>query len=177
MPCLFAVFEICHRSHSPLCSLFQIPKPTKIQVKIGQLILSPLLSDGKCWSKLISRAVFPFLLVFQDGEVRGIARWGQLVVFQCFEHGTSWFVRMRAVAEAAVGRELENVAEEMRHFLAFHVERAETFDARDVDDRAAAFSWKVKEFAEGGGVHARSVCFRDLCRSGVRLRHKTIEER
>ena len=45
MPCLFAVFEICHRSHSPLCSLFQIPKPTKIQVKIGQLILSPLLSN------------------------------------------------------------------------------------------------------------------------------------
>ena len=46
MPCLFAVFEICHRSHSPLCSLFQIPKPTKIQVKIVQLILSPLLSFG-----------------------------------------------------------------------------------------------------------------------------------
>ena len=43
MPCLFAAFDICHRSHSPLCSLFQIPKPTKIQVKIGQLILSPLL--------------------------------------------------------------------------------------------------------------------------------------
>ena len=43
MPCLFAVFEICHRSHSPLCSLFQIPKPTKIQVKIAQLIISPLL--------------------------------------------------------------------------------------------------------------------------------------
>ena len=46
MPCLFAVFEICHRSHSPLCSLFQIPKPTKIQVKIAQLILSPLLKIG-----------------------------------------------------------------------------------------------------------------------------------
>ena len=45
MPCLFAVFEIYHRSHSPLCSLFQIPKPTKIQVKIGQLILSPLLEE------------------------------------------------------------------------------------------------------------------------------------
>ena len=45
MPCIFAVFEICHRSHSPLCSLFQIPKPTKIQVKIGQLILSPLLEE------------------------------------------------------------------------------------------------------------------------------------
>ena len=44
MPCLFAAFGICHRSHSPLCSLFQIPKPTKIQVKIGQLILSPLLN-------------------------------------------------------------------------------------------------------------------------------------
>ena len=43
MPCLFAAFGICHRSHSPLCSLFQNPKPTKIQVKIGQLILSPLL--------------------------------------------------------------------------------------------------------------------------------------
>ena len=38
MPCLFAVFEIYHRSHSPLCSLFQIPKPTKIQDKIAQLI-------------------------------------------------------------------------------------------------------------------------------------------
>ena len=46
MPCLFAAFEICHRSHSPLCSLFQIPKPTKIQVKIAQLILSPLLKIG-----------------------------------------------------------------------------------------------------------------------------------
>ena len=44
MPCLFAAFEICHRSHSPLCSLFQIPKPRKIQVKIAQLILSPLLN-------------------------------------------------------------------------------------------------------------------------------------
>ena len=43
MSCLFAVFGIFHRSHSPLCSLFQIPKPTKIQVKIAQLILSPLL--------------------------------------------------------------------------------------------------------------------------------------
>ena len=43
MPCLFAAFDICHRSHSPLCSLFQIPKPTKIQVKIAQLILLPLL--------------------------------------------------------------------------------------------------------------------------------------
>ena len=46
MSCLFAVFEICHRSHSPLCSLFQIPKPTKIQVKIAQLILSPLLNSA-----------------------------------------------------------------------------------------------------------------------------------
>ena len=46
MPCLFAAFEICHRSHSPLCSLFQIPKPTKIQVKIAQLILLLLLKTG-----------------------------------------------------------------------------------------------------------------------------------
>ena len=44
MPCLFAAFAICHRSHSPLCSLFQISKATKIQVKIAQLILSPLLN-------------------------------------------------------------------------------------------------------------------------------------
>ena len=47
MPCLFDVFEICHRSHSTLCTLFQITEPTKIQVKIGQLILSPLLSYRK----------------------------------------------------------------------------------------------------------------------------------
>ena len=45
MPCLFAAFEICHRSHSPLCSLFQIPEPTNIQVKIAQLMLSSLLSN------------------------------------------------------------------------------------------------------------------------------------
>ena len=55
MPCLFAVFEICHRSHSPLCSLFQVPKPTKIQVKIGQLILSPLLNEP------IHLQTYPFL--------------------------------------------------------------------------------------------------------------------
>ena len=47
IPCLFDVFEICHRSHSTLCTLFQITEPTKIQVKIGQLILSPLLSYRK----------------------------------------------------------------------------------------------------------------------------------
>ena len=50
MPCLFAAFEICHRSHSPLCSLFQISKPTKIQVKIAQLILSPLLN---CFERVL----------------------------------------------------------------------------------------------------------------------------
>ena len=55
MTCIFAVFEICHRSHSPLCSLFQIPKPTKIQVKIAQLILSPLLI-GKQVENLCSPA-------------------------------------------------------------------------------------------------------------------------
>ena len=48
MPCLFAVVEICHRSHSPLCFLFQIPTTTKIQVKIAQLILSPLLNFKHC---------------------------------------------------------------------------------------------------------------------------------
>ena len=47
MTCIFAVFEIYHRSHSPLCSLFQISKLTKIQVKIAQLILSPLLRHKK----------------------------------------------------------------------------------------------------------------------------------
>ena len=52
MPCLFAAFEICHRSHSPLCSLFQISKPTKIQVKIAQLILSPLLRHKKIFRGL-----------------------------------------------------------------------------------------------------------------------------
>ena len=58
MSCLFAVFEICHRSHSPLCSLFQIPKPTKIQVKIAQLILSPLLNSANVaggWQTMANR--------------------------------------------------------------------------------------------------------------------------
>ena len=32
---------------SPLCSLLQIPKTTKILVKIGQLILSPLLKKNQ----------------------------------------------------------------------------------------------------------------------------------
>ena len=55
MSCLFAVFGICHRSHSPLCSLFQIPKPTKIQVKIAQLILSLLLRKDCDFDKRIWR--------------------------------------------------------------------------------------------------------------------------
>ena len=40
--CRFFEFVIGHIVR--LCSLFQIPKPTKIQVKIAQLILSPLLN-------------------------------------------------------------------------------------------------------------------------------------
>ncbi|MBD9027952.1 MAG: hypothetical protein EGQ96_05355 [Prevotella sp.] len=46
MSCIFVGFGIWKREHSPLCSLFQIPKPTKIQVKIAQLILSPLLNSA-----------------------------------------------------------------------------------------------------------------------------------
>ena len=79
MPCLFAVFEICHRSHSPLCSLFQIPKPTKIQVKIAQLILSPLLSNGSTFllpspTTSFSFSVFSkfFLLPFDFLEALGV---------------------------------------------------------------------------------------------------------
>ena len=45
MPCLFATFGICLQSHSPICSFFQIPKSTKTQVKIAQLILSPLINN------------------------------------------------------------------------------------------------------------------------------------
>jgi hypothetical protein len=45
MPSIFAVFEICHRSHSLLCSLFQIPKPTKMLAEIAQFIISPLLKS------------------------------------------------------------------------------------------------------------------------------------
>jgi hypothetical protein len=67
LACLFAAFEICHRSHSPLCSLFQIPKPTKIQVKIAQLILSPLLkTEIKRLRVEDEESVYLFLMQFME---------------------------------------------------------------------------------------------------------------
>ena len=81
MPCLFAAFEICHRSHSPLCSLFQIPKPTKIRSKLLNLIFHHYLLvfqkrlcivDGRFGQFLSAQHICNFadaFIVVQAGDV------------------------------------------------------------------------------------------------------------
>lgn len=47
-------------------------------------------------------AVFVFVLVFQHGKVAVVAALGYAVLLQGFQYGAAWFMRVCAVAEAAV---------------------------------------------------------------------------
>ena len=73
-----------------------------------------------------------------------------------------------AIAELAIAREMEDVAEITREFFGLDVECAETFDARRIDEIASL--GQSEHFAKSGGVHARVVRVADLGRFEVGLR-------
>ena len=69
------------------------------------------------------------------------------------EHGTARLMGVGAVAETAVLGEMEYLLEITCQFLALDVERAETLDARGVDEITTG--GKSKHLTERGCVHTR----------------------
>ena len=63
-----------------------------------------------------------------------VATLGDEVLVEGFEYGATWLVGVRAVAKAAVFRDTEYFGEIVRYFVELHIDHAETFDARSVDE-------------------------------------------
>ena len=74
------------------------------------------------------------------------------MVLYGFAYGASRLVPMGAVPVFAMCREFENFFEVMSYLFIFHVESAETFDARCVDDISVAFYGE--HLGKGCGMHS-----------------------
>ena len=123
---------------------------------------------------LVRFAIFAAVLVAEHAEVALITALGDIVILEGLQHGTTRLMGMGAVGEAAVLGETEYLTEIAGKLLGLHIERAEALDARCVDEPAAADG---DHLGEGGGMLARIVGIRDVCRAEVHARHKTVDER
>lgn len=122
----------------------------------------------------ISCPILPFLFIFEHAEIRLVARFANVVLFDSLTHSTARFVAMGTIAIAAFGRGLENFREVVANFLFFHVEGTETFDAWSIDEVAASF--EGEHLGEGGGVHAFVVGGGYLARAGCGVGQDGIDE-
>ena len=139
---------------------------------------------------LISLAVFAVVFVVEHGEVALIATLGDVVVFEGLKHGTARLVGVGAVGETAVFGEAEDLTEIGGEFFGFHIEGAEAFDARGIDEppirrlsrtghpalTGTTPTQEGNHFTEGGGVLAHLMGIGDFCRAEVDTRHEAIDD-
>ena len=116
----------------PLSKGLKIFAPKKRTLHRG-LALGKRVQGG---TLLISGTVFALGFVFEHGEVGLVAGFGDVMVFEGFEDSTAGFVGMGAVGETAVFGETEDLLEITCQFFGLHVEGAEAFDARSIDEPA-----------------------------------------
>lgn len=112
-------------------------------------------SDGMYREKecfLVRCPVLPLFFVFEHIQIRGIARLADVVLFYCFAHSAARFVAVCAVVVLAVGRCFKYFFEVVTHLFFLHIERAEAFDARCVDDVAVALD--REHLRESSGMHS-----------------------
>ena len=118
--------------------------------------------------------VFPFFLIFQHIQVRGVAGFADVMMFHCFTYSTSRFMAVGTVIIAAVGGNFEYFRKVMSYFFFFHIECSEAFDARSVDDIAVT---RYREhLGESSGVHTFVVVGGDFTGFDVQLRQDGIDE-
>ena len=113
-----------------------------------------------------SLPVFPFLLVVEHRQVALVSACGDIMFLYRFQHGTSWFVSMRAVVETAVLREMENLLEVACHLLRLHVESAEPLYSRSINKVSSLRHFN--HLAECRGMHTCIVCIAYFRSSQVR---------
>ena len=80
--------------------------------------------------------VFGVVLVIEHGEVTLVAALGDVVVFERLKDGTARFMGVCTVRETTVLGKAEDLLEITRDFLWLHVEGAEAFNARSVNEVA-----------------------------------------
>ena len=118
--------------------------------------------------------VFFLFLVVEHTQVRCVARLTDALLCHGLQHGATRLVPVGAVPIAAVGRLAEDFGKVVAYFFRLHVEGAETFDARRVDEVAVPV-YGV-HFREGGGVHAFVVYRRYFARAGVGVGQDGVDE-
>ena len=84
---------------------------------------------------LIGLAIFVFVFVVEHREIRLIPTLGNIMLFHCFQHRTTWLMGVGTVGEAALFRELKNLLEITRQFFALHIKGAEALDTWGVNKK------------------------------------------
>ena len=126
-------------------------------------------------TNLICWAVFVFFFIFEHGEIGVITAFGNVVTLHSLANGAMGFVGVGAVVEPAIGRESEDFLEVVADLFLLHVEGAEAFDARGVDDVAKSPDYFV-HLGEGGGVLARVVGIADFAGAEVEMGEEGVDQ-
>ena len=132
---------------------------------------------GTVWGvgeHLVSLAILGLVLVVEHGEVALVAGKGDAMLVDGSQDGTAGLVGVGAVAKAAVGPDLEYLAEVVADLGLLHVISAEALDARSVNDVTSG--GEVEELAEGGGVLPRVMCGTDLGSTGLCFGYEAVEQ-
>ena len=127
---------------------------------------------------LITQKGLPILAlsaVAEHREVRLVAAGGNASVQCRFIDRATGFPRVGAVAVAAVAGDAEDFAEVVPHLLFLHVDSAEAFDTRGVDNPTSMVGQGV-HLREGGRVGAFVVGVRDGTRARQRLAEDGIKQ-
>ena len=122
----------------------------------------------------IGLTILVFVFIFEHSQIALIATLRDIMVFQSLQHSTTRLVSMRAVAELAVFREVENLTEIARKFFGFHVESAETFDAGRINNITTLRQFE--HLTECRCVHTCIVCITDFSRTEVCFRQNLIDK-
>ena len=111
----------------------------------------------------------------EDAEVGGIAALGYVLLFEGFEDGTTGFVSVGAVAEAASLGYAEYFGKIMTNLFRLELHCAEAAYTGSVDDLAAAR--EVEHLGECGGMHAGVVGGRYGAGAQAEARYECVDER
>ena len=96
------------------------------------------------------------------------------MLLYCLQHSAAWFVRMRAVIEATLLREVEYILKITCQFFGFHIERAEALYTRSIDKISAL--GQFEHLRERRGVHSRVVRITNLLCTQIGSRQDVVDE-
>ena len=85
-------------------------------------------------TSLVCRPILPLLLILQHIQIRSITRLTNKMSLHCLTHRTSRLMPMCTVTIFTISGNLEYFREIMPDFFLLHIECAESFDSRCIDN-------------------------------------------